>query len=449
MNRRTFPIAVIIFSSIFILALFVFPALAQGDGFTESFDDPQLTGWEHSPEVIVSEGVLRIAPGNFAAHMGPAGDFDLSLRLRFDGQGETEVQYFATDSGSYLLIFTPDRLMLLIPGEPGSEPTELAGADMGQITTEGWLTLRILLANGQHTVLLNEATVLSAQDSTLPPGGGLVLASHGERTTEVDDISLSVTPAEAGIGELQPEPSETSTPATAATESDTWQSLFASLTTSQRAQSSTFDIGTFAVNLVLAAIASFILSRIYVFWGASLSNRRKFAANFMLVTVTTTFIILVVRSSVALSLGLVGALSIIRFRAAIKEPEELAYLFFAISLGIGLGDNQRMVTLLTLVVVIIIVGLARLLRQSQADVNMNMSISSRKPNKIEMTQIMQALEQHCSQLRLLRYDENDEALEMSFVVEFRHTSDLDQARASLLTLSDNLEISFMDNRGIW
>ena len=64
-----------------------------------------------------------------------------------------------------------------------------------------------------------------------------------------------------------------------------------------------------------------------------------------LLAVTTMFIITVVKSSLALSLGLVGALSIVRFRAAIKEPEELTYLFFAISIGLGLGADQRVVTL--------------------------------------------------------------------------------------------------------
>ena len=49
---------------------------------------------------------------------------------------------------------------------------------------------------------------------------------------------------------------------------------------------------------------------------------------------TTMLIISIVKSSLALSLGLVGALSIIRFRAAIKEPEELAYLFLAIGISI-------------------------------------------------------------------------------------------------------------------
>lgn len=51
----------------------------------------------------------------------------------------------------------------------------------------------------------------------------------------------------------------------------------------------------------------------------------------------TTFIILAVTSNVVLSLGMVGALSIVRFRAAIKEPLDIAYLFWSISVGIVLG----------------------------------------------------------------------------------------------------------------
>lgn len=446
MTRKTISLIALLLSSTLIIALFVFPAAAQGEDFTESFDDPQLPGWEHSPEVIVSDGVLRIAPGNFAARMGNWGDLDLTLKLRFDRPGETEIQYHATDQGSYLLVFTAERLFLLKSSGPGTEPSELAHTDIIDLVNSDWMNLEISLMGGSHTISVNNATLITANDADPIPAGGLTFMSHGERTTEVDEITMTVMAGEPRVVENLPQAEPTEVPASTASPSDSWQNLLQSLSATQ---GSTFDLGTFAVNLVLAVVTSFILSRVYVFWGASLSNRRKFAANFMLVTVTTTFIILVVRSSVALSLGLVGALSIIRFRAAIKEPEELAYLFFAISLGIGLGDNQRMVTLLTLVVVIVVLGLARLLRQSQADVNLNLSVSSRNPQKVDMQQVMDALEKHCSKLRLLRYDENPEALEMSFVIEFRHTSDLNQARAALRELSDGLEISFMDNKGIW
>ena len=94
-------------------------------------------------------------------------------------------------------------------------------------------------------------------------------------------------------------------------------------------------------------------------------------------------------------------------------------------------------------------SLACLLRQSQADVNLHFSVASQAPNKVHMQQVMDALEQHCSKLRLMRYDENADVLEMSFVIEFRYTSDLSQARAALRQLSDELEISFLDNRGVW
>ena len=62
--------------------------------------------------------------------------------------------------------------------------------------------------------------------------------------------------------------------------------------------------------------------------------------------IATTIVITIVKSSLALSLGLVGALSIVRFRAAIKEPEELVYLFFIIGIGLANGANQFLVSIL-------------------------------------------------------------------------------------------------------
>ena len=59
-------------------------------------------------------------------------------------------------------------------------------------------------------------------------------------------------------------------------------------------------------------------------------------------------VITVVKSSLALSLGLVGALSIVRFRTPIKEPEELIYLFICLSLGLAVGADQRIIAILTL-----------------------------------------------------------------------------------------------------
>ncbi|SVB79521.1 uncharacterized protein METZ01_LOCUS232375, partial [marine metagenome] len=118
--------------------------------------------------------------------------------------------------------------------------------------------------------------------------------------------------------------------------------------TNQRVEVS---LSAFAANLIFAAFLAYLLSLLYERFGQSLSNRKLFSKNLISLTMTTMLVISIVKSSLALSLGLVGALSIVRFRAAIKEPEELVYLFLAISIGLGFGANQGVVTTLAFVII--------------------------------------------------------------------------------------------------
>lgn len=74
---------------------------------------------------------------------------------------------------------------------------------------------------------------------------------------------------------------------------------------------------------------------------------------FPLLTLVTIAVISVVKSSLSLSLGLVGALSIVRFRAAIKDPEELVFLFLCIGIGLSLGAGQPWISM-------VLVGVASL-----------------------------------------------------------------------------------------
>jgi hypothetical protein len=109
------------------------------------------------------------------------------------------------------------------------------------------------------------------------------------------------------------------------------------------------------VSLFTTIICSLIIRNIYISYGRSLNNKRNFSNSFILLAITTTVVITVVKFSFALSLGLVGALSIVRFRAAIRDPEELVYLFLIIGIGISSGANQYLVTIfLTIASVIII-----------------------------------------------------------------------------------------------
>ena len=100
------------------------------------------------------------------------------------------------------------------------------------------------------------------------------------------------------------------------------------------------DINIFIINIFTTVILCYLVRLEYLRFSESLSNKDYFSKNFIVLGVTTCIVISIVKSSLALSLGLVGALSIVRFRAAIKEPEELIYLFLIISIGLGAGANQ-------------------------------------------------------------------------------------------------------------
>jgi hypothetical protein len=470
--NRILPKYFVLLLVLAILLTGTFVVLAQeGGGFSDTFDDATLPGWEHSQNVQVQDGALKISPDNFAFRNGNWSNPDFSVKFRMSESGGLVIHYHASDNGTYRVnvISEQDHTEINLEKEENEQVTPLANSMDSNLNATDWNTIKIQFSNGQHTVTLNDTQLFQVQDDATLPGGSIGFFVFGESAIEIDDLTLNS--ATGGGSEMsgEPQPGEEPmsgeelnpenmqgeglppasiqttpmvTPAAGTGKRSFLEDLFVSGT-------NPLDFSTFVINLALSAILAFILGRVYIYWGASLSNRRKFAANFMLMSVTTTFIILVVRSSVALSLGLVGALSIVRFRAAIKEPEELAYLFLAIALGIGLGDNQRLVTLLAFSVAIIVLGIARLLRKTQADVNMHLNVITADKTNLSVEVIMQTLQQYCAKVKLLRYDENEKGLEYSFLVELRSVNDLSQARAALHNLSPSINITFLDNKGIW
>ena len=102
------------------------------------------------------------------------------------------------------------------------------------------------------------------------------------------------------------------------------------------------NVGTIPIfDMVLAILLSFLLG-LYIFWVYKKTFRgvmysSGFGVALISLTMITTFVILAVTSNVVLSLGMVGALSLVRFRTAIKEPLDIAFLFWSIASGIVLA----------------------------------------------------------------------------------------------------------------
>jgi len=202
------------------------------------------------------------------------------------------------------------------------------------------------------------------------------------------------------------------------------------------------------ISLGIAALLGLVLGQVYIRFGQSLSNRRLFARNFLVLVVTTTLIISIVRSSLALSLGLVGALSIVRFRAAIKEPEELAFLFLAISIGLGLGAGQALITVVALAVILGLIVLRSYVRGGPAESNLYLTVVSPGPATLGANQILQALAAVGATASLKRFDQRPDLVEAAFLVDFKEVGKLEQFTDRLRQISPQVSVSCMDDRGL-
>jgi len=203
------------------------------------------------------------------------------------------------------------------------------------------------------------------------------------------------------------------------------------------------NIIDFIINLLLTCITAYLLGLTYVKYGASFSNRKKLAQTLILLSLTTMIIISIVKSSLALSLGLVGALSIVRFRTAIKEPEELAYFFIAISIGLGFGAGQKLVTVAGILFVLLFIMMTgKINKKNNVQQNLILTIL-RNGTKLDETQILATLKEYCSKVDIKRIDESKETSEIALDIEFINVESLVKSKAALSKLG-NIEFSFIE-----
>jgi uncharacterized membrane protein YhiD involved in acid resistance len=201
----------------------------------------------------------------------------------------------------------------------------------------------------------------------------------------------------------------------------------------------------FIFSFLVCSVLAYILGRFYIRYGNALSNRKAFARNFIVLAITTMFIISVVKSSLALSLGLVGALSIVRFRSAIKEPEELIYLFLTIAIGLGCGAGLTILTIIAFTGFLTVIWFNSRFQKDVEGQNLYLTISSNTPSSVEIKGIVEELKKYCSSLKLKRSDENAGAVEVSFFVEFEDFEQLTLAKEALKNIHPSVAITFMDN----
>jgi uncharacterized membrane protein YhiD involved in acid resistance len=207
---------------------------------------------------------------------------------------------------------------------------------------------------------------------------------------------------------------------------------------------------TLLINLTLGVVIAFALAWHYKRYGNTFTNRADLAQVFPLIVLVTVLIISIVKSSLALSLGLVGALSIVRFRTPIKEPEELAYLFMAIGVGLGFGADQRIPTIAASIFIlgVLLIRSRFLSNKENHNLYLNVEVSQPEDHSKVFQKINDVLKNHVSRADMRRLDIRDGLLQATYYVDCRNHQDLTRLVETLNTDLPGVSLSFLEQKGI-
>jgi hypothetical protein len=199
------------------------------------------------------------------------------------------------------------------------------------------------------------------------------------------------------------------------------------------------DYGWILVNFVLCLLLGFGLRTFYLSHAQTITGKTHVASTLPLLSCIVFLVILIVKSSLALSLGLVGALSIVRFRTPIKEPEELVYLFLSIAIGLGFGAGQSVITIFITGMLMLVVHFWIPASDRSRD-EFNFVVRWCDPN-VDLGAVTGALKDHVEELKLVRVDRSSGASTALFLLTFRSGASIDAADRALRSLDSASSIS--------
>ena len=212
----------------------------------------------------------------------------------------------------------------------------------------------------------------------------------------------------------------------------------------------------FIIAILISAFLAFIVKLAYIKISRTLNDREYFSDIFVPLAIITTLVITVIKFSLALSLGLVGALSIVRFRAAIKEPEELVYLFFIIGIGLANGANQFLVSIICTFFIILILFIKKYYDDKKNDQNLNDSsvnvmqieIGNSKEGVEKIIDILKTKTTYLK-LKSFRVEKDLSQYVFWFDVNKNKVNDFMQTVENLKTRQENISIHVYSRTGIY
>ncbi len=191
--------------------------------------------------------------------------------------------------------------------------------------------------------------------------------------------------------------------------------------------------------LITVLIATYIFM-IYRILNKNSFYNKNFNLSLIALAVITAAIILTIQSNIVISLGMVGALSIVRFRTAIKDPMDLVFLFWSISIGIICGAGFAIIAVVASIVVTAVVLLFERMSVGRPAVILLVNCSDYKAEK----QIMEIVQTNCNMSKVKARNLTKSKLDMAIEVK---TDKEAQLLESLMNMEQVTSASLVDHDG--
>ncbi len=213
------------------------------------------------------------------------------------------------------------------------------------------------------------------------------------------------------------------------------------------------QLGALLLNLIVGYFLATIIGQHFRKYSSAFCNRQDFSRLFPLLMLTVILIITVVKSSLALSLGLVGALSIVRFRTPIKEPEELIYLFLNIGIAVSLGAGQTLAAIAACIAILLLVTITkkRHVKQYQESglfLLLDYALPDKNDNDISLNSIKKMLEQHTDRIEMRRFDIDNNHFNATFFISVKDAEQIDDLMSKCKAQYQGINISLLEQHNI-
>lgn len=172
-------------------------------------------------------------------------------------------------------------------------------------------------------------------------------------------------------------------------------------------------------SLALSVIISIIVSQIYKHTHRGMSFELSFMSSLVLLAPIVTVVMLFIRGDLVLSLGLIGSLSIIRFRTPIKDTRDMIFLFWVIAVGLGCGTYNWMVVIISTIFIAVIMFILYFIRYGRSqNTDFILVVSGISENDDDSSAIEKLIEQFTREARVRSHEISDGHWETIFELRF-------------------------------